>query len=80
MPRGQMRIALRFKQVQGRSRAACSTGAIDAHLLPTLPTSLMSSAYGAPVRDQTSRSAVATPLGACSAATMPGRKVPILKS
>jgi len=55
-----MRIALRFKQVQGRSRAACSTGAIDAHLLPTLPTSLMTSADGVPVRDQTSRSAVAT--------------------
>jgi hypothetical protein len=40
MPRGQMRIALRFKRVQSRSRAACSTDAIHAHLLPSLPTSL----------------------------------------
>jgi len=40
MPRGQMRIALRFKQVQSRSRAACSTDAIHAHLLPSLPNSL----------------------------------------
>ena len=30
MPRGQMRIALRFKQAQSRSRAACSTDAIHA--------------------------------------------------
>jgi hypothetical protein len=40
MPRGQMRIALRFQQVQSRSRAACSTDAIHAHLLLSLPTSL----------------------------------------
>jgi hypothetical protein len=40
MPRGQMRIGPRFKQVQSRSRAACSTDAIHAHLLPSLPTSL----------------------------------------
>jgi hypothetical protein len=52
MPRGQMRIALHFKQVQSRSRAACSTGAIHAHLLLTAPTSLMSSADGIPIRDQ----------------------------
>jgi len=35
-----MRIALRLKQVQSSSRAACSTDAIRAHLLPSLPTSL----------------------------------------
>ena len=40
MPRGQMRIALLFKQAQSRSRAACSTDAIHAHLLPSLPNSL----------------------------------------
>jgi hypothetical protein len=35
-----MRIALRFNQVQSRSLATCSTDAIHAYLLPTLPASL----------------------------------------
>jgi hypothetical protein len=40
MPSGQMRIVLRFKQVQSRSLATCSADAVHAYLLPTLPTSL----------------------------------------
>ena len=48
-------------------------------VIGNLAAASVSSPGGVPVRDQTSRFAVATPLTACSAATMPGREVPIFE-